>query len=309
MVCAALELATSSQSDNYKANDPDCLLVKSQGVGHNILMRFTSTILLGSFSLSIFCTPLVRAAEDLVADVNGKKLTRKDLSDSLGTMNPSLKADILSNPVSRRQVVEQRVDEEVLRQEVARKKIESDPEFLAMMQEMKKQAAINLLIKRQVDDKITEKLAKHYYEVNRHLFRTDQMKARQIVVKTAEVAKKVYDLANKPGADFEALVMEYSEDPAKKKTKGELGFFPRGIFNPEFSDAVFEASKGDVVGPLRTYLGYHIVQIQDRDSGKEVPFPDAEIQVRARIRQENLAKYLAELKKAGKVRINEKFLK
>lgn len=73
------------------------------------------------------------------------------------------------------------------------------------------------------------------------------------------------------GEDFNALAAEYSEDPSVKNNKGDLGFFERGAMVRAFEDAVFQAQKGQVVGPVQTSFGYHLIKMEDKkiEDGKE----------------------------------------
>ncbi|MEA1884437.1 MAG: peptidylprolyl isomerase [Thermotogota bacterium] len=75
----------------------------------------------------------------------------------------------------------------------------------------------------------------------------------------------VFDTINELG--FEAAVLEYSKDDLTKFNNGDLGWIERGVF-PEF-DVAFEKYPGDVVGPLKTELGYHIVKVVEFSGGEQ----------------------------------------
>ena len=64
------------------------------------------------------------------------------------------------------------------------------------------------------------------------------------------------------GEDFAALAKRFSKCPSKSKG-GNLGWFGKGEMVPEFENAAFSANKGDIVGPVRTEFGYHIILIKD----------------------------------------------
>jgi len=73
------------------------------------------------------------------------------------------------------------------------------------------------------------------------------------------------------GENFNDLALEYSEDPSVKNNKGDLGFFDRKSMVKEFSDAAFSAKKGELVGPVKSSFGYHLIFVEDkkRESGEE----------------------------------------
>jgi peptidyl-prolyl cis-trans isomerase D len=66
------------------------------------------------------------------------------------------------------------------------------------------------------------------------------------------------------GEDFNALADEYSEDPAVNQNHGRYEFFERGAMVKPFEDAAFNGKKGELVGPVETRFGYHLILIEDK---------------------------------------------
>jgi len=66
------------------------------------------------------------------------------------------------------------------------------------------------------------------------------------------------------GENFNDLANEYSDDPSVKTNHGDLGYFERGAMVKSFSDAAFSAKKGEVVGPIITSYGFHLIKVEDR---------------------------------------------
>jgi len=62
------------------------------------------------------------------------------------------------------------------------------------------------------------------------------------------------------GESFDALAARYSDDPATKDKGGDLGVFARGTMLQPFEDAVFAMHEGDLGGPVKTEVGYHIIR-------------------------------------------------
>lgn len=88
-----------------------------------------------------------------------------------------------------------------------------------------------------------------------------KVNASHILVKTEEEAKVVlYDVEH--GKTFEEVAKEKSLCPSGKKG-GSLGWFGRGMMVKEFENACFNAKKGDILGPVKTDFGYHIIKIDD----------------------------------------------
>lgn len=101
------------------------------------------------------------------------------------------------------------------------------------------------------------------------------IRASHILVKgggNEEVAKKeAYEIYNqlKAGADFAKLAREKSED-ASAKDGGELGWFTKGQMVPEFEKAAFRGKIGEVLKPVKTRYGYHIIMVTGRDNHRYV---------------------------------------
>ena len=60
--------------------------------------------------------------------------------------------------------------------------------------------------------------------------------------------------------DFQQLAAIYSQCPSGKKG-GYLGCFGRGQMVKEFEKAAFNANVGEVVGPVKTQFGYHLIWV------------------------------------------------
>ena len=65
------------------------------------------------------------------------------------------------------------------------------------------------------------------------------------------------------GEDFAGIARSRggSDDPSVKDNGGDLGWFSAFMMLYAFEDACFNANVGDVVGPIRTRYGYHIIKV------------------------------------------------
>lgn len=90
-------------------------------------------------------------------------------------------------------------------------------------------------------------------------------------------AQKVLRSARE-GGDFAGLASEYSQDPGSAKQGGSLGWFTKGRMVKPFEDAVFKAKPGEVVGPVRTQFGLHIIKVGARDS-RELKIADIRMSI------------------------------
>ena len=85
--------------------------------------------------------------------------------------------------------------------------------------------------------------------------------ASHILVSNSRDAEGIMIRLSK-GEDFQQLAKRFSKCPSKSKG-GNLGWFGKGEMVPEFEKACFEGEKGQIVGPVKTEFGYHIIKIND----------------------------------------------
>ncbi len=105
----------------------------------------------------------------------------------------------------------------------------------------------------------------------------------------------------KGGADFTKVAQEVSEDTGSKAQGGELGWFPKERMDPKFSEAAFGAAEGQIVGPVRSQFGYHLIQVEGRREAGSTPLDEVKSQIvfqlsgdRSKKESEAKAKRLAE---------------
>ena len=83
----------------------------------------------------------------------------------------------------------------------------------------------------------------------------------------------------KEGENFAELVASTSEDEATKVRTGDLGFFSAYRMPPDFLAAAVKIPLGQIGQPIRTALGFHIVQATDRRPAGQMAFDEARDEV------------------------------
>ena len=68
----------------------------------------------------------------------------------------------------------------------------------------------------------------------------------------------------KEGREFEAVARQFSDDPGSRTQGGDLGWFGRGRMVPSFENAAFDAAPGELVGPVESPFGFHVLQVTDQ---------------------------------------------
>lgn len=164
-------------------------------------------------------------------------------------------------------------------------------------------------IQRQVQ--VTPEQVKQYYEERRAQFQTQEERhARHILVslpagasaeqkaRAKEKADKLVAQAKANPKNFAELAKKNSEDPGSAAEGGDLGFFPRGRMAKPFDDAVFSMKPGDIVGPVETQFGYHVIQLEGVKAASGPSFDEVKAQAEADLRKAEAGKRFAEAAEA-----------
>ncbi len=145
---------------------------------------------------------------------------------------------------------------------------------------------------------ITPEAIETYYNENVDEFtREEQVRARHILRKitserSAEQARAEIEAAKEriaAGEDFATLARELSEDDVSARAGGILAPFGRGKMLPPFENAAFSASVGDLVGPIETSFGFHLIEVLSRTEGGLQPLEQVRPVIEARLRNEQAA--------------------
>ncbi len=88
---------------------------------------------------------------------------------------------------------------------------------------------------------------------------------RHVLVDTEQEALEVL-AALRAGEDFAAVAEARSTDVGSAMVGGDLGPAPQGAYVPEFDDAAWGAALDEVVGPISTDFGFHVLQVTAIDT-------------------------------------------
>jgi parvulin-like peptidyl-prolyl isomerase len=155
-----------------------------------------------------------------------------------------------------------------------------------------------------------------YYDENKQRFvEREQIKASRILLRvapnTSDADKKATRTKARKlraeavgGSDFAALAKEASTGPQAGRG-GDLGWFARGRFPPEFDNVAFSLESGAVSDVIETKMGYEIVKVWDRRAERQRPLEEVKENIKnslmARKRNEKRRKILQELKGTAEI--------
>ena len=117
-----------------------------------------------------------------------------------------------------------------------------------------------------------------------------QVHARHILVGTEDEANQLL-VRLRNGEDFAALATQYSLDKSSSNDGGDLGWFAQEeLIEPELAQMAFQLKVGQIAGPIKTSVGYDILQTLETDNRVIDPAKRAQI---AQVRFESWLNALA----------------
>ena len=240
--------------------------------------------------------------EKSVAAVNGKNITQeqyKNLLKQVTAQSPKGQ----QGSVNRQLILDELINREVLLQESKKLKLHKDKKVLAVLKQQKDNLLIQTVISRSPAAKeISEKEMKDVYDKQIGSADPKEFKARHILVKSEDEAKKLIKELN-DGANFEETAKKESTGPSGKNG-GDLGWFSAAQMVPAFSQATAKLKKGThSQKPVKTRFGFHIIKLEDSRKRELPKFEAVKDQIRTLIQKKRIQDYIAKLRGKAKIEI------
>lgn len=128
-----------------------------------------------------------------------------------------------------------------------------------------------------------------FYEQNKAAqFTTPEARCTRHILFNKDQKEKAEEVKQQlqNGGDFAELAKEYSQDPGSAEQGGDIGCIGRGETVPNFEEAVFNAKQGEIVGPVETEFGYHLIEVTEIQEEATQPLSEVEGQIRDQLTTE-----------------------
>lgn len=178
--------------------------------------------------------------------------------------------------------------------------------------EEEKRVLINQLRKAEVSDKavITEEEAKKEYQKSiKEFYVPDQVKAREIILRSKEKALEAKMRLEKEKVTFDSLVKEYSVSPSKW-IGGDLGFFAKDdTLKPKpVREFAFKAKPGKISDVIKINdTTFALIKVEEQKKAYTRPFSEVKAKIERRLKQEKedilYKELIGGLRKAAKIEI------
>ena len=225
------------------------------------------------------------STQEILATVAGQEITSADLEAFIQSM-PKEQQMYASNPQFRQQVLDQLINARLFAKYAEDMKMDETEEFKTILKNAKKDILASMAIGETVKGvEVTEEEMKTFYEENSNYFEQGAtVSAKHILVKEEAKCQEILEEIV-AGKAFEVAAQEYSTCPSGQKG-GDLGEFGKGQMVKEFEEAAFNAEIGQVVGPVATQFGYHLIKVEAKNEASVTPFEEVKEQIRRNLLQQ-----------------------
>jgi peptidyl-prolyl cis-trans isomerase D len=128
-----------------------------------------------------------------------------------------------------------------------------------------------------------------------HILVTAAADAKEADRKAAEArAKDIAERVRKNPKSFAEVAKKESQDPGSAVQGGDLGFFVPSAMVKPFADAVFAGKKGDILGPVASEFGYHVILVTDIKPAKMKTVAEATPEIEATLKKQVAQRAFAE---------------
>jgi peptidyl-prolyl cis-trans isomerase C len=167
---------------------------------------------------------------------------------------------------------------------------------------------------RQVQEKIagdaepSQEEVQKFYDDNRATFTQPAQRCMRHILFTKDQKEKAEEVKDQlqDGGDFAKLADKNSQDPGSAEKGGDLGCLGKGETVPPFEKAAFAAEQNEVVGPVETEFGFHLIEVTDIRKERTQPLEDVEAQITDQItatqQEEEFTKWLEDQKEQRNVK-------
>ena len=254
------------------------------------------------------------AASNIVATVNGRNITVEEFNRRYNEMKRSTPLNLPTKKI----FLEDLIRYEIGIQEAEKVGMQNDP----IVKERVRQELYKALVEKSIGEKVNsikvseDEMKKYYTQFpdikSSHILIEVKPEAnpheKQIAHKRAlEILQEI----KKSKRDFAEQAKLYSDDVLSKNRGGDLDYQNRvTIMVPFYYDAIVKARVGDIVGPVETKLGFHIIKVTGRRTYNEVTNKKY---IRTGVfdekRKDIFNAYFKSLKSKYKIEINQALLK
>jgi len=92
----------------------------------------------------------------------------------------------------------------------------------------------------------------------------EEVRVQHILLSDEATANNIKDNIESGEITFEEAASLYSQDTSNATNSGEIGWIKHGQYENSFEDAAFNGKVGEIIGPVQTSQGFHLIRVLDK---------------------------------------------
>ncbi len=239
-----------------------------------------------------------------VFTVDGRPVTREMLDIVMKRVPPEMAERAKADPAAFEEIQERLAVGDLLYNDALAKNLQAKPEVMLAISLAAREVLGAEALQAVADAAVTDEAVQKWYDDHQVQYRRPSVHLGHILVADAAAADALAAQA-RGGADFAALARTHG-DPQTASTGGDIGWMEKGRLLPVLDGPAFAAAAGEIVGPVRSDAGFHVMKVLER---REVtPLDDVREQIESQLKQEAMDAYVTKLRDAATVtRVAEPF--
>ncbi|MDO9357191.1 MAG: peptidyl-prolyl cis-trans isomerase [Solirubrobacteraceae bacterium] len=143
----------------------------------------------------------------------------------------------------------------------------------------------------------TDADVKAYFEQKKKTYVQPETRDLRLIKAKDEATAKLAKADLEAGKSWTATAAKYSTDAASKDQGGKVLATTADQQPPEFGANVFKAKKNELLGPIKTSLGWYVVKIQNITAEKQPVYAELKDQLKQSLATENQQKSVDNFRK------------
>lgn len=133
----------------------------------------------------------------------------------------------------------------------------------------------------------TEAEVLRYFNEKKETYVQPETRDLRLIKAKSEADAKAAKAAIEAGQSWTDVAKKYSTDAATKDQGGKVLATTADQQPPEFGGTVFKAKEGELLGPIKTSLGWYVVKLQNINEEKQPVYKELKEQLKQALAQEN----------------------
>ena len=250
--------------------------------------------------------PSMKDMEQVVIEVNGKKITRGEIEARLRQLAPAVRIRIRNN---KERFLEGLVQGELLYQEAIRQKIDESAQIQKRVERLKRRLVIEEFLRRDAETaSASGQQLRDFFLANKERFRRrEAVTLAHIVLKTEQEAWDAVAELRK-GTPFAQVARQRSIFEGTRDAGGMMGTAERGALDKAIEDVAFKLPIGQPSDPIRTSAGWQVIRVLERVGAADAKYEDVKDDVKLVYseikRSERYEALLRRLREGAKVKVH-----